>query len=54
MGSCAKCGRPLTDAKSIELGIGPKCRSYWAFDRITNAYLRVGIFFVHTFILNHC
>lgn len=28
MGSCAKCGRPLTDAKSIELGIGPKCRSY--------------------------
>lgn len=28
MGSCAKCGKPLTDATSIEIGIGPICRSY--------------------------
>lgn len=28
MGSCAKCGKPLTDATSIEIGLGPVCRSY--------------------------
>jgi len=28
MGSCAKCGKPLTDATSIEVGLGPICRSY--------------------------
>ena len=27
MGACAKCGKPLTDATSIEIGIGPVCRS---------------------------
>lgn len=26
-GNCVKCGRPLTDATSIELGIGPHCRA---------------------------
>lgn len=26
-GKCAKCGRTLTDARSIELGVGPQCRS---------------------------
>lgn len=25
-GSCIVCGRPLTDADSIELGVGPVCR----------------------------
>lgn len=25
-GRCVRCNRPLTDPKSIELGIGPKCR----------------------------
>lgn len=25
-GKCCKCGRPLTDEKSIKLGIGPRCR----------------------------
>lgn len=27
-GKCAKCGKTLTDATSIELGVGPKCRTY--------------------------
>ena len=27
LGSCMVCGRTLTDATSIELGIGPVCRS---------------------------
>lgn len=25
-GTCLKCGRPLTDAGSIEIGLGPVCR----------------------------
>ena len=25
IGKCCKCGRKLTDPKSIELGIGPEC-----------------------------
>lgn len=25
-GMCARCGRPLTNPKSIKLGVGPKCR----------------------------
>jgi len=25
MGKCGVCGRPLTDAESIEIGIGPTC-----------------------------
>jgi hypothetical protein len=25
-GQCLKCGRPLTDAESIEIGLGPICR----------------------------
>ena len=28
MGKCAKCGKALTDATSIEIGLGPICRSY--------------------------
>ena len=28
-GTCACCGRELTNAKSIELGIGPICRERW-------------------------
>jgi len=28
-GSCACCGRELTNAESIELGIGPICRAKW-------------------------
>lgn len=27
LGKCARCGKPLTDPLSIELGIGPKCRA---------------------------
>jgi hypothetical protein len=27
-GQCTRCARTLTDATSIELGMGPKCRSY--------------------------
>lgn len=27
-GHCIKCNKILTDAKSIELGIGPKCRAH--------------------------
>lgn len=30
-GSCACCGRELTDPKSIELGIGPICADKWGF-----------------------
>jgi hypothetical protein len=26
MGKCIKCGKPLTDATSIEIGLGPVCR----------------------------
>jgi len=29
-GSCACCGRELTDEKSVELGIGPICRKRWS------------------------
>lgn len=28
VGQCIKCNRPLTDADSIELGLGPVCRNY--------------------------
>lgn len=28
IGKCAKCSRPLTDAHSIEIGVGPVCRSF--------------------------
>jgi len=27
LGNCLRCGRVLTDAKSIEIGLGPVCRS---------------------------
>lgn len=27
LGKCVKCGRPLTDSDSIEMGLGPYCRS---------------------------
>lgn len=30
-GSCACCGRELTDPKSVELGIGPICADKWGF-----------------------
>jgi len=30
-GSCACCGRELTDPKSVERGIGPVCASNWGF-----------------------
>jgi hypothetical protein len=29
---CAACARPLVDAKSVELGIGPDCRKKLGFD----------------------
>lgn len=29
---CAVCGRPLVDAQSVELGIGPDCRRKYGFD----------------------
>lgn len=29
---CAVCARPLVDAKSVELGIGPVCRDKYGFD----------------------
>jgi hypothetical protein len=29
---CAVCARPLVDAKSVELGIGPDCRRKYGFD----------------------
>lgn len=29
---CACCNRPLVDAKSVELGIGPDCRAKYGFD----------------------
>ena len=29
---CAVCGRPLVDAKSVEMGIGPDCRRKYGFD----------------------
>lgn len=29
---CAVCARPLVDAKSVELGIGPDCRKKYGFD----------------------
>ena len=30
IGSCASCGRTLTNAESREYGIGPECRGKWA------------------------
>lgn len=30
-GSCACCGRPLSNKQSIDLGIGPICRDKWGF-----------------------
>ncbi len=30
---CAACGRPLLDAKSVEIGLGPDCRKRLGFDR---------------------
>jgi hypothetical protein len=30
--SCACCGRPLVDAKSVEVGIGPDCREKYGYD----------------------
>lgn len=39
--SCACCGRPLVDAKSVELGIGPICRKkYWDLKDIPEAHRR--------------
>jgi hypothetical protein len=29
---CAVCARPLVDAKSVELGIGPDCRRKYGYD----------------------
>lgn len=29
---CAVCSRPLCDAKSVELGIGPECRKKYGFE----------------------
>jgi hypothetical protein len=29
---CAACARPLVDAKSVELGIGPDCRAKYGYD----------------------
>lgn len=31
---CAVCARPLCDAKSVELGIGPDCRAKYGFDSL--------------------
>lgn len=30
---CAVCRRPLLDAKSVEIGMGPDCRKQYQFDR---------------------
>jgi hypothetical protein len=30
-GSCACCGRPLSNKQSVDLGIGPICRDKWGF-----------------------
>lgn len=30
-GSCACCGRPLSNKQSVELGIGPICKDKWGF-----------------------
>ena len=30
---CAVCSRPLVDAKSVDLGIGPDCRRRYGFDQ---------------------
>ena len=35
--NCACCGRPLVDAKSVELGIGPDCRAKYGFDDVPTA-----------------
>lgn len=31
--NCICCGRPLVDAKSVEIGIGPDCRAKHGFDQ---------------------
>lgn len=31
--NCAACGRPLLDAKSVEIGLGPDCRKRLGFDQ---------------------
>ena len=33
MGICARCGRPLTDSKCIELGFGKRCRKNLESDK---------------------
>lgn len=33
---CAVCARPLCDAKSVELGIGPDCRAKYGFDSLVS------------------
>lgn len=34
---CAVCARPLRDAVSVELGIGPDCRAKYGYDESVNA-----------------
>lgn len=34
---CSCCNRPLVDAKSVEFGIGPDCRSKYGFDDVPTA-----------------
>lgn len=37
---CACCHRPLVDAKSVELGIGPECRKKYGFDLLVPELVR--------------
>lgn len=38
--ACACCGRPLVDAVSVEMGIGPDCRAKYGVDDVQDAAAR--------------
>jgi hypothetical protein len=37
---CAACGRPLRDAKSVEIGMGPDCREKYGYDNAMTEEVR--------------
>lgn len=41
--TCDRCGRPLNDAVSVQVGIGPECRKYYSHEVIAARYRRVRV-----------
>lgn len=51
--TCACCGRPLVDAKSVEIGIGPDCREKYGYEIAVGPIERdAANKIVHTIALN--